>query len=454
MRDPLYQTPDDLDQLDLDQLDQQVQHPAENVVAPALEPQPAPVAPAAPAPAPFAVHPPPPPPPRAASPMQDLYATLLAKYGQPGPDAEMEAAQAQDLRQANLDRMTNGINAGLSSAAGMAGPAPVATPSVAEQVAARRKALMDKFGLLDKAADNERQQQQMEYQHQRDQLLDDRARQALATQAKQRADFMALQKAKALGPDGNAEAIAEAIIRGEASPMLNTYGRGMSQAIGAILARRGFDHPRALLEWQAEVSKVKALNTGPQVSMGQLIDSVPHQLDMIDELHREWTKLAPVGPYKVWNKASMEWAKQQGGELGAIAHALEAQVADLTAELSGIYAKGGSPTDKALELAAHNLNAAWDDASFKKALGLIRTNVLIRKDARLASPTGGFAGGTTRYDTTPPGQPRAAPAGHGAAPATPASHPPKGTVVKGETLGWDVGTEATSNGDGTYTRTK
>jgi hypothetical protein len=63
------------------------------------------------------------------------------------------------------------------------------------------------------------------------------------------------------------------------------------------------------------------------------------------------------------------------GRAGAVAHALESQIADLNADIGNIYMGGNTPTDRGLELASKALSADWNDETFHEGLKQARSNV-------------------------------------------------------------------------------
>jgi len=110
--------------------------------------------------------------------------------------------------------------------------------------------------------------------------------------------------------------------------------------------------------------------------------------------------MAPQFGLRVLNRAALNTAKQMGGQMGAVAQALDGQIADLTSELGGVYGKGNTPTDHALELASKNLSGEWDVPTFKTAIQNIRRGIAIRTNALNSAQAVGVAG--NRYGAKPP----------------------------------------------------
>jgi hypothetical protein len=73
------------------------------------------------------------------------------------------------------------------------------------------------------------------------------------------------------------------------------------------------------------------------------------------------------------------------GRSGAVAHALEGQIADLNADIGNIYMGGNTPTDRGLALASKTLSADWNDETFQEGLKQARSNVRIRYNSIINS---------------------------------------------------------------------
>ena len=126
---------------------------------------------------------------------------------------------------------------------------------------------------------------------------------------------------------------------------------------------------------------MSTLNGPQQTRLRQDIATVSDSLDKVDGLYNEWTKLAKTSGYKVLNRATLQTMKNLPGRPGAVAQALEAQIADTTAGLGTIYMGGNSPTDHSLELAGHSLSADWNEETFKEAMKQAHENVKIRNNS-------------------------------------------------------------------------
>jgi hypothetical protein len=177
---------------------------------------------------------------------------------------------------------------------------------------------------------------------------------------------------------GDAEAIAEAIIRGEQPPDLKGLYR-MGPTVKASLAKKGYNLANAQLDWQATQKHITTLNGQQQTRLRQAIDNAGHSLDVIESLADEWKG----GNFPILNRGRLAAAKSGalGPEAQRIATALEAQIADVTSELANVYMGGNSPTDHAMKLASTNLSADWSETQLRKLLDQQRMNLQIRSNS-------------------------------------------------------------------------
>ncbi len=148
------------------------------------------------------------------------------------------------------------------------------------------------------------------------------------------------------------------------------------------------------MDWKTTQRFMQTLNGPQQLRMRQSIESAEGMLDKIDGLYGEWKQLAGVSGYKVLNKATLTAMKNLPGRSGAVAQALDTQIADLTADLGNVYMGGNTPTDQALKLASKNLSADWNEEMFQEGLKQARANVRIRKNSILHSQPAGVSSDT------------------------------------------------------------
>ena len=180
--------------------------------------------------------------------------------------------------------------------------------------------------------------------------------------------------------DQRAKQIGDSIINGQQQPDMKGLFR-FGGPVRAYLASQGYDLATATNEWGAMQKYLAAANGPSQVRMAQAVSMIPQQVAKIRYLYDQWKQMAPVSGIKQFNRGAIFAAKQTGGDLGALANALDAQIADLTSELGFVYTGGNAPTDHSFKLAGQNLSANWDEASFDMALKNIEDAARYRKNA-------------------------------------------------------------------------
>lgn len=182
------------------------------------------------------------------------------------------------------------------------------------------------------------------------------------------------------GQSSDIQDIADGIFNGDQPPTLQgLYRKGA--AVRAELERRRFPLAQAQTDWTAVQKHIATLNGPQQTRLAQSISAMPELLDKVDSLYQEWKSVAPTSGFKVLNKASLTAMKQLPGRPGAVANALDAQIADAVGDLATIYMGGNSPTDKGIGLAHQALQSDWNDQSFTEALKQARANVRIRQNS-------------------------------------------------------------------------
>jgi hypothetical protein len=190
------------------------------------------------------------------------------------------------------------------------------------------------------------------------------------------------------------EDTAKAIIDGEATPVLTNYSFRDRTAIEARLKRAGYNQARAEMDFKATSKHLATLNGNQQERLRQSITSASDMLDKIEGLYSEWSQIAPTSGYKILNRAALTAMKNLPGRPGAVANALDAQIADLTADLGNVYMGGNSPTDQSLKLAGQNLKTEWNQESFREALNQARLNLKIRRNSIFNSQPAGVSSGS------------------------------------------------------------
>lgn len=197
-----------------------------------------------------------------------------------------------------------------------------------------------------------------------------------------------------VGTPGDVKDIANGIVAGIDPPDLAKYGYRDRTAIAAELKRQGFDLARADQDWHATQKHLATLNGAQQERLRQAVSFTDDSLHILDGLYGQWQKVGPTSGWKVFNKASLATSKQLPGEAGNLAHRLEAQISDLTSELGTVYKGGNSSTDESLKLAAKNLEADWNESTFKDSINQIRQNLEIRKNSIRHSQAAGVTEGS------------------------------------------------------------
>lgn len=180
------------------------------------------------------------------------------------------------------------------------------------------------------------------------------------------------------GTQGDAEDIAQAIIRGEQPPDLTAMYR-LGGPVRAALGRAKYDLTKAQEDWTATKKYLQTLNGAQQVRLRQAVDFTKESLNSVRALAEQWN--APTfGPL---SKARLVLAKS--GSLGQpakeLATKIDAQIADVVSELATVYKGGNSSTDESLKLAAKNLSSEWDAKTMLANLAQIDQNLGYRQNS-------------------------------------------------------------------------
>lgn len=213
-----------------------------------------------------------------------------------------------------------------------------------------------------------------------------------------------------VGPTGTAamgdvkEAVT-AMKEGKAPPMLP--GRATKEYLATIAEarRQGFDIASAATDWTATQKHIATMNGAQQLRLSQAINTLPDMLDKVDTLASKWKG----GRFPILNSANLKAAKAgvYGQDVASVANQLDAQIADVTADLGNVYMGGNSPTDHALGLAGKSLSGEWSEKVLHDMTNLARDNVKVRKNSIANTGVAG-ASATNPYGNQPPA-PAAAP---------------------------------------------
>lgn len=169
------------------------------------------------------------------------------------------------------------------------------------------------------------------------------------------------------------------MIAGTLPPQLPGRASKEYMAILGEAKRQGYDLSRAATDWTATQKHVQTMNGAQQLRLNQAVNALPEMLDSVDTLATKWAG----GKFPILNKANLALAKAGtfGPDAASIANQLEAQIADVTADLGNVYMGGNSPTDHALSLAEKSLKGDWDEKVIHDMVKLAKQNVQIRRNS-------------------------------------------------------------------------
>ena len=206
--------------------------------------------------------------------------------------------------------------------------------------------------------------------------------------------------------------MADAVVKsGVYNPMTMGIFKG---PVTAELAKRGFDVNKGVMDNQAEVSNIRAMNSGKMNSMRTALDTADAGINKIEQLNNEWDASGFPALNQVQRLAAESGAL--GPHAASIVRQLNAEIADVTSNIGQTYMGGNSPTDHGLELAAHNLGVDWGKNTLNDLLGLARFNINARR-SNLTQAARGTNGEVLGQQPNNGGTSTAAPAATGAAPA-------------------------------------
>lgn len=216
----------------------------------------------------------------------------------------------------------------------------------------------------------------------------------------------------ALYSDIDPKSIADAIERGDQPPTITDLGKPAGAAVASQLAKRGFNLAAAATDWKATQKHISSMNSATQLKLTQSINALPELLDTVDSLASQWKG----GRFPVLNKANLALAKggAYGPEVATVANKLDAQIADVNADLAAVYMGGNSPTDHGLALASRALSGDWDERVLHGMVDQARKNVIIRRNSILNTGVAGASEGNpyASHDAPPnAGGPPPAPGG-------------------------------------------
>jgi hypothetical protein len=198
----------------------------------------------------------------------------------------------------------------------------------------------------------------------------------------------------------NVKEMVTGMINGTVPPVLPGRASPLYVQIVAEANRRGFNLTSAAQDWQATSRTLTTMNGPQQLRLRQSIGALPGMLDEVEKFAKQWK----AGKFPPLNAAQLALA--QNGALGTsaatIAASLEAQIADVVADLGNVYMGGNSPTDHALELAGKSLKANWDEKVLLRMIDLARRNVKIRQNSMANVGVAGASVNNPYAPTVPP----------------------------------------------------
>jgi hypothetical protein len=224
----------------------------------------------------------------------------------------------------------------------------------------------------------------------------------------------------------DAKDIADAIERGDQAPTMQGLYR-MGAPVRGELARRGFNLANAQSDWTATQKYLSSLNGPQQLRVHQAVSTAGDSLDKIDSLYKEWQDAVPLGTsgVKAYNHAALIASKNLPGRAGAVAQALDSNIADLTSDLAVVYMGGNSPSDKAIGLAKENLSSDWNKETFEEGIKQAHLNIGIRSNSMKNGLPSGVSPASPYIQRMPgAGNPAAAAGAATPATATPATATP------------------------------
>lgn len=178
---------------------------------------------------------------------------------------------------------------------------------------------------------------------------------------------------------GNVRETVLGMMDGTLPPILPGRATKEYLELTAEAHRQKFDLAGAATDWLATQKHISTMNGAQQLRLNQAINSLPDMLDSVASLAAQWKG----GRFPLLNKANLIAAKNGafGNDVASVANRLDAQIADVTADLGNVYMGGNSPTDHALGLAGKSLKGEWSEQVLKDMVALAKKNVQIRKNS-------------------------------------------------------------------------
>lgn len=232
----------------------------------------------------------------------------------------------------------------------------------------------------------------------RDKDADNKRADAAATEAARH--NRAMEARPVAGAPAATNNVADAVAGMKAGTLPPQLPSRASKDYTAILAeakRQGYDLAAAVTDWQATQKHIATMNGAQQLRLSQSINALPEMLDTVETLAGKWRG----GRFPILNRVNLAAAKNgaYGPDVASVATQLDAQIADVTADLGNVYMGGNSPTDHALQLAEKALKSDWSEKVLRDMVGLARNNVQVRLNSIRNT---GVAGASANNPYAPP----------------------------------------------------
>jgi len=172
----------------------------------------------------------------------------------------------------------------------------------------------------------------------------------------------------------------EGIANGTTPPdLVKTVSRRDLTTVAGRLAKKGLDLKQLSLNYQAEQSFVKSLNSTQQLRLRQLIPSVQDGIRDLLELNKQFKRTG----IKAFNKATLQYYINGGGtkEQQQYAQKFNSQMTVLADEMGSIFMGGNTPTERSLDLAVKLFNSDYNDTAIEASMEQVKRNLGYRASA-------------------------------------------------------------------------
>jgi len=186
--------------------------------------------------------------------------------------------------------------------------------------------------------------------------------------------------ATAISPEDEAtiESLAQGLVDHKIVPTQRALGRFTAPALARAVAR-GYDQAKEQTIFNGVQRQMATLNGPQQTRVRKAVETAGDMLTEVTGLFDQWVKLAPLNGFRDINSVSLEASKHLPGEMGEIAQRLESAIARFNPEMGFVLQGGNAPTDHAMKLASQNLQANWNERTFRGALNDLRGNLASRR---------------------------------------------------------------------------